>query len=207
MNKSAESYYIDGCGRCSKGGTDDCKVRKWKQELDLLRSIVLECGLEETCKWGHPTYMYRNQNVLLIHCFKEYAAIAFMKGSLLSDENNLLIQQTENVQATRQLRYTATNQIEEQKDLIKAFVCEAIELEKSGAKVELKKTEDFQVPQELTETFKIDPEYQIAFESLTPGRQRGYLLYFAQAKQSNTRSSRISKCRDKIFSGKGWNER
>lgn len=207
MNTDAENYFIDGCGRCSKGGTPDCKVRLWSRELELMRSIALECGLDETSKWGHPTYMFKKHNILLIHCFKDYAAFAFMKGSLLKDEANILIQQTENVQSTRQIRFTNTKEITEKRDVIKAYIFEAIENEKAGLKVEMKKTEEFEFPLELNEIFVEQPDYKTAFEALTPGRQRGYLLHFSQAKQASTRRSRIEKCKSKVLAGKGWNER
>lgn len=207
MNTNAETYFIDGCGRCSKGGTPQCKVRKWSQELELMRSIVLECGLDETSKWGHPTYMFKNHNILLIHCFNDYAAYAFMKGALLRDEKGILVQQTENVQSTRQIRFTNVQQIIDLKDLIKAYIFEAIEIDKTGLKVEMKRTKDYESPIEFDEIFKEQPDYKKAFEALTPGRQRGYLLYFMQAKQSVTRRSRIEKCREKVLAGKGWNER
>lgn len=177
--------------------------KKWKEELTALRAIVLECLLEEDFKWKHPCYTYKGANVVLIHGFKEYCALLFMKGALLKDELGLLYQQTENVQSGRQIRFTSLEEILNLKAELKIYIFDAIEVEKSGAKVATKKTEDFPVPDELKEKWEKDAVFKTAFEALTPGRQRAYLLHFAQAAQSTTRKARIEKYTDRILKGKG----
>lgn len=181
-------------------------VDTWQKELTLLRDIILDCGLTEDYKWMHPCYTYNNKNVVLIHGFKEYCAILFPKGVLLKDTEDILVQQTENVQAARQIRFTNSTQIESLKSTLKAYIFEAIEVEKSGVKVKMKKTSDFNMPEELQQQFKENPELKKAFESLTPGRQKGYLLFFSKPKQSATRTSRIIKNTNKILNGKGLND-
>lgn len=183
------------------------KNEKWQKEILLLRSLVLDCGLEEALKWGVPCYTFQNNNVVLIHVFKEYCALLFHKGALLSDAENILVQQTENVQAARQLRFTNVEEITKQAATIKAYIFEAIEVEKKGLKVEFKETAAFNVPEEFQEMLDKDMVLKIAFESLTPGRQRGYLLHFSGAKQAKTRISRIEKCIPGIMEGKGLNDR
>ncbi|WP_067151502.1 YdeI/OmpD-associated family protein [Pseudotamlana agarivorans] len=182
------------------------KIKNWKEETILLREICLKCGLEEDFKWMHPCYTFQGKNIVLIHGFKEYCALLFHKGALLNDANNLLIQQTENVQSARQIRFINEQEIIDLKAVIKAYVFEAIEVEKVGLEVKMKKTSEYEIPHELEETFKNNPELETAFFNLTPGRQKGYLLYFSQAKQSKTRISRIDKAKPKIFEGKGHNE-
>lgn len=177
--------------------------KRWKDELTALREIVLECLLEEDFKWKHPCYTYKGANVVLIHGFKEYCALLFMKGALLNDELGLLYQQTDNVQSGRQIRFTSLEEILSKRAELKTYVFDAIEVEKSGAKVPTKKTEDFPVPTELIEKWEADASFKQAFEALTPGRQRGYLLHFAQAQQSNTRKARIEKYTERILKGKG----
>lgn len=179
------------------------KDTQWQQEYRKLREIVLECGLEEKLKWGVPCYTINNKNVVLIHGFKEYCALLFHKGALLKDPEGILIQQTENVQAARQIRFTSLEEIEEQEADLKAYIKEAVEVEKSGLKVELKKTAEYEVPEEFQQVLQENPEFKAAFEALTPGRQRGYILYFASPKQSKTRVSRIEKVWDRILEGKG----
>ena len=176
---------------------------KWQKELRYLRELIVSCGFEEELKWKVPCFTYRYKNVVLIHSFKEYCAIAFFKGALLKDDHQLLIQQTEQVQSTRQLRFTSLLEIKKLEKIIKLYLFEAIEIEKAGLSVVLKKTKDYEVPLELTQTFKTDLRFKKAFEALTPGRQRGYLLHFASAKQSPTRLSRIEQCMPKILKGKG----
>ncbi|WP_147676736.1 YdeI/OmpD-associated family protein [Algibacter pacificus] len=183
------------------------KIKNWKEETILLREICLECGLEEDFKWMHPCYTFQGKNIVLIHGFKEYCALLFHKGALLNDANNLLIQQTENVQSARQIRFINKDEIIDLKAVIKAYIFEVIEVEKAGLEVKMKKTSEYEIPQELEEALKNNPELETAFYNLTPGRQRGYLLYFSQAKQSKTRISRIEKSIPKIFKGKGYNER
>ncbi len=183
------------------------KATQWQREYEKLREIVLECGLEEELKWGVPCYTYQQSNVVLIHGFKDYCALLFHKGALLDDADGLLIQQTENVQSARQMRFANLKEITELRSFIQAAIFEAIELEKAGLKVELKKTTEFKIPDELQQILDKDADFRTAFEALTPGRQRGYLLHFSQPKQSKTRTARIEKCRQLIFSGKGWNDR
>jgi uncharacterized protein YdeI (YjbR/CyaY-like superfamily) len=182
------------------------REKKWPNEMRLLRDIVLECDLVEDFKWMHPCYTNNGKNIVLIHGFKEYCALLFHKGALLSDPQNLLIQQTENSQITRQLRFKNVNEIDEQRTTILSYIQEAIENEQAGKEVELKKTADYDFPEELISKFIEDPNYETAFNALTPGRQRGYLLHFSQAKQSKTRMARIEKSRSKILEGKGLND-
>ncbi|WP_420575319.1 YdeI/OmpD-associated family protein [Ekhidna sp.] len=183
------------------------KDTKWKEEYAHLRQIVLGCDLTEELKWGHPCYTFKGDNIVLIHGFKDYCALLFHKGALLKDIEKILVQQTENVQSARQIRFTNIKEIGRFQSTIKAYIYEAIEVEKAGLKVAKKKTKDFPMPDELNAIFEKDPEFKAAFEALTPGRQRGYLLHFSDAKQSSTRTSRIEKAKPRIYEGKGWNER
>lgn len=182
------------------------KVKQWSVELQQLRVILLDCGLKEEFKWKVPCYTYRNKNVVIIHGFKEYCALNFFKGALLKDTDNLLVQQTENSQSTRQIRFTSRKEISELEAIIKTYVFQAIEVEKAGLSVDLKKTADFDVPEELTELFEKDAAFKKAFEALTPGRQKGYLLHFSGAKQSKTRTSRIENYKARIMIGKGFHD-
>lgn len=182
------------------------KPSKWQHEYRKLRSIALDCGITEELKWGVPCYTYNKSNVVLIHGFKDYCALLFHKGALLKDTEDILIQQTENVQAARQLRFTNLDEVLELEPVIKAYIHEAIEVEKAGLKVELKKTKEFDMPEEFRTVLEEDPELKDAFEALTPGRQRAYLLHFSGAKQAKTRMSRIEKCIPQIFNGKGLND-
>ena len=176
---------------------------KWQVEYRKLRNIVLDCGLTEDYKWMHPCYTYRKSNVVLIHGFKEYCALLFHKGALLKDAEGILIRQTENVQAARQIRFTGPQQIAEMESTLKAYIYEAIEVEKAGLKVPLKKTKEFAMPEEFRTKLDQNPTLKTAFEALTPGRQRGYLLYFSQAKQSKTRLARVEKYTPHILGGRG----
>ncbi len=178
----------------------------WREELAALRRIILDCGLEEQLKWGQPCYSLDNKNVVLIHAFKDYCAILFMKGVLLKDEQGVLIQQTENVQSGRHIRFADKREIAAQKDLLKAYIKEAIEIEKSGQKTPRKTTADFPMPDELRARFAKDPDLKEAFAALTPGRQRAYLLHFAGAKQAKTREARIEKYVEAIREGKGLDD-
>lgn len=182
------------------------KNSKWQNEYKKLRSIALSCDLTEELKWGVPCYTFKKTNVVLIHGFKEYCAFLFHKGALLKDTEGILIQQTENVQSARQIRFTNLHEIENMEAVLKAYIFEAIEVEKAGLSFELKKTSEFTMVDEFKEILYSDEELKKAFEALTPGRQRGYLLYFSQAKQSKTRKDRIDKYRDHILSGKGLND-
>ncbi|MEY8732675.1 YdeI family protein [Peribacillus frigoritolerans] len=179
------------------------KAKKWKEEYETLRNIVLDCELTEEFKWMHPCYTFENKNIVLIHGFKEYCALLFHKGALLQDAHGLLIQQTENVQGARQIRFTNVQEIVATESILKAYIHEAIEVEKAGLEVEFKKNEEFIIPEELHNKFDDMPALKTAFEALTPGRKRAYILYFSQAKQSKTRESRIEKYMQKILDGKG----
>lgn len=179
------------------------KAKKWQEEYDRLRMIVLDCGLTEELKWGCPCYTLEDCNIVLIHGFKEYCALLFMKGSLLRDTKGILVQQTENVQAARQIRFTHVEEIDKMEDILKAYIKEAIKVEKAGLKVPLKNTSEFKMPEEFKNVLHGTPALKKAFYALTPGRQRGYLLYFSSAKQSKTREARIEKYIPKILKGKG----
>ncbi|MCO5936262.1 DUF1801 domain-containing protein [Mucilaginibacter sp. RB4R14] len=182
------------------------KDKKWQPEVNKLRSIMLDCGLTEELKWGCPCYTYRDDNIVLIHDFKEYCALLFFKGVLLNDTHGILIQQTENVQAARQIRFTGLEQIVEQEAIIKTYVFEAIEVEKAGLHVEMKKTADFIFAEEFQTKLDGSDELRKAFEALTPGRQKAYLLHFAAPKQAKTREARVDKCIPQIMNGKGLND-
>ncbi|TGK82873.1 hypothetical protein EHQ23_16430 [Leptospira bourretii] len=182
------------------------KIKNWKQEFQILRSIALEMDLQEEIKWGQPCYTLNGQNIFLIHGFKEYFAILFFKGALLKDPKKILIQQTKNVQSARQIRFQSVSEITKLKTIIKSYIKEAIQLEQSGKKVVMKKTSEFEVPEEFLKQLEEDPKLQTAFESLTPGRQRAYLLHFSGAKKSETRKERIEKQIPNILKGKGLND-
>ncbi|WP_138754105.1 YdeI/OmpD-associated family protein [Paenibacillus sinopodophylli] len=179
------------------------KSQKWQEEYRELRGIALDCELTEDFKWMHPCYMFENKNVVLIHGFKEYCAFLFHKGALLKDPHGILIQQTENVQAARQIRFTNVREIVEMESILKAYIYEAIEVERAGLEVSFKKNTEFTIPDELQNMFDETPALKIAFEALTPGRQNAYILYFTAPKQSKTRVSRIEKYIPQIMDGKG----
>jgi uncharacterized protein YdeI (YjbR/CyaY-like superfamily) len=179
------------------------KAKQWQEEIVLLRTIALDCGLNEDLKWGCPCYTFQKNNIVLIHVFKEYCALLFFKGALLQNTSGILVQQTENVQAARQIRFTNTRQITEQEAAVKAHIFEAIEVEKAGLEVVLKKTDQFPMSEEFQTKLNEMPALKKAFYTLTPGRQRGYLLYFSQAKQSKTREARVEKSIPNILNGKG----
>ncbi|AUD02048.1 YdeI/OmpD-associated family protein [Spirosoma pollinicola] len=179
------------------------KAEKWQQEFEKMRMIVLDCGLTEELKWGVPCYTFQGNNIVLIHGFKDYCALLFHKGVLLNDASNLLIQQTENVQAGRQIRFTNLREIVELEPTLKAYIYEAIEVERAGLRVELKKTTEFQTSAEFQHKLDKLPALKAAFEALTPGRQRAYLLHFSAPKQAKTRESRVEKCIPQILNGKG----
>jgi uncharacterized protein YdeI (YjbR/CyaY-like superfamily) len=183
------------------------KSKKWKEEYVKLREIVLDCGLTEEYKWMHPCYTYETKNIVLIHGFKEYCALLFHKGALLQDTNGILIQQTENVQAARQIRFTNVQEIVELETILKSYINEAIQVEKAGLEVTFKKNTEMKIPEELQNKFNELPELKTAFEALTPGRQRAYTLYFSSPKQSKTRESRIEKYQQHILNGKGLNDK
>ncbi|MFN0290776.1 YdeI/OmpD-associated family protein [Pedobacter helvus] len=181
-------------------------TEKWKEEFEALRAIILECGLTEELKWGQPCYTLHKSNIVLIHGFKEYCALLFFKGALLSNADGLLIQQTDHVQSARQIRFANPKEIWSAKQQIKNYIFEAIEVEKAGLKVEMRKTADFEVAAEFQEKLDALPALKIAFEALTPGRQRAYLFHFSEAKQSKTRAARVEKYTPQILSGKGIND-
>jgi len=182
------------------------KAKKWKEEYEKLRNIVLDCELTEEFKWMHPCYTYEKKNIVLIHGFKEYCALLFHKGALLQDSHGILIRQSENVQAARQIRFTNVQEIIEMEPFLKAYIYEAIDVEKAGLGVKFKETTEYIIPDELQHKFNEIPALKTAFEELTPGRQRAYLLYFSQPKQSKTRESRVEKYMQQILNGKGLND-
>ncbi len=182
------------------------KSGKWHDEIEKLRTIILNIQLTEELKWGVPCYTFENSNIVLIHEFNDYCAILFFKGALLKDPNKILIQQTENVQSARQIRFRNIREINELEPVVISYIFEAIEVEKSGLEVNFKKTTEFHIPEELNQKFDEFPALKTAFEALTPGRQRGYILYFSAPKQSKTRVSRVEKYIPQIMSGKGLND-
>ena len=182
------------------------KAKKWQEEYEQLRTLTLDYGLTEELKWGCPCYTFQKTNIVLIHGFKEYCALLFMKGALLKDVKGILVQQTENVQAARQIRFTSVKEIVKMKTIIKAYIKEAIELEIAGLKVELKKPTEFEIAEEFQNVLDDNPKLKTAFYNLTPGRQRGYILHFSSPKQAKTREARIEKCMQKILYGKGLDD-
>jgi len=182
------------------------QAKTWQKELGQLRKIVLQCGLTEELKWGTPCYTFQKSNIVLIHVFKEYCAFLFFKGALLRDTNKILIQQTENVQAARQVRFTNVETVITLEPILKAYIFEAIEIEKAGLKVDLKKTTDFAMADEFQDRLDKLPALKTAFEALTPGRQRAYMLHFSAPKQAKTRASRVEKWIPQILNGKGLND-
>ncbi len=204
MNQ-VDTYLEEGCGRCSYYRTPDCKVHTWKEIIIQLRKILLSCGLKEEYKWSQPCYTYEGSNVLIATAFKDYAALAFFKGSLLKDPNNILVAPGEHSQASRLAKFTDIEQVENLDDVLRAYIFEAIDLEKTGKQLEFKKDPE-PIPAELQAKFDQMPELKTAFEALTPGRQRGYIIHFTQPKQSKTRESRIEKCVEKILRGEGFHD-
>ena len=192
MEKNIESYFST--------------PKKWQKEIQEMRAIALDCNLTETFKWGHPCYTLNNNNIVLIHEFKSYCAYLFFKGALIQDEKGLLIQQSENVQAARQIRFTHVDEIIKLKKVLKAYIFEAIAIEKAGLKVALKETAAYTIPEEFQQVLDKQKKVHKAFYTLTPGRQRAYLLHFAAPKQSKTRVARIEKCLPLILSGLGLND-
>jgi uncharacterized protein YdeI (YjbR/CyaY-like superfamily) len=181
------------------------KDKKWQEELEKLRMIILDCQLTEELKWGVPCYTFQKSNIVLIYVFKEYCALLFFKGALLNDTNGILIKQTKNTQAGRQIRFTNVREIVEMETILKAYIYEAIEVEKAGLKVNFKKTTEFIIPEEFQNKLDEIPALKTAFDALTPGRQRTYILYFSEPKQSTTRESRVEKCMQQILNGMGLN--
>lgn len=182
------------------------KAGKWREAVEQLRTIVLDCQLIEELKWGCPCYTFQKKNIVLIHAFKDYCALLFFKGSLLKDEGGILVQQTENVQAARQIRFTSVDEIMKKKRIVQAYIYQAVEVEEAGSKVEMKKTTAFTMPEEFQMELDKNTALKSAFDALTPGRQRAYLLHFSAPKQAKTRVARIEKCTPQILAGKGLND-
>ncbi|HOI32432.1 MAG TPA: DUF1801 domain-containing protein [Bacteroidales bacterium] len=205
MNPLVDQYLVNGCMRCELGGTPHCKVHNWTAELHLLRDIVLASGLMEELKWGVPCYTLNGKNVLNISALKHSVVIGFFKGALLQDEHDLLKKPGENSRFTRLMKFTSTSQITANEEEIRDFIKQAIRIEQDGLKVNVAENA-ISIPGELLQTFESDPLLKKAYYSLTPGRQRGYALYFSQAKQSKTRLARIEKYKDKILRGEGLHD-
>lgn len=193
-----DAYLSEGCMRCKLGGTPNCKVHSWQEELKILRTILLDCGLTEELKWSQPCYTYQKRNIVIMAAFKEYCAINFVKGSMLKDTNGILIKHT---QVGRQIRFTNVRDIVEMEPILKAYIYEAIEVEKSGVKPHVEKNPE-PIPEEFQNKLDEIPALKTAFEALTPGRQRAYIIYFSAPKQSKTRESRIEKYMQQILDGK-----
>ncbi|WP_108247330.1 YdeI/OmpD-associated family protein [Muricauda brasiliensis] len=206
MNPEIDSYLQEGCGRCSLGGTPQCKVHSWQQELKYLRQLVLSCGLTEELKWSVPCYTHNGHVIAMVAAFKENAILSFFKGALLKDENGILKKPGKNSQAGRVIRFTNIEEIIALEDVLKTYIFEALEVNEQGKKVTYKNIRDYEVPEEFQERLDADADLKEAFEALTPGRQKGYLLYFAGAKQSKTRVSRVEKYIPKILKGLGFHD-
>ncbi len=205
MNSGVDQYLEIGCGRCPLVGTPDCKVNFWRSELIALRDIILKSGLKEGIKWSNPCYTFDGKNILMLSALKNHALIGFFKGSLINDTHGILVSPGKNSQADRRLVYTDVVTVLDQEPIILEYIQQAVEVEKAGLKVEYKK-EPEPLPEELILVFEEEPELKLAFQKLTPGRQRGYILHFSQPKQPKTRFSRIEKAIPKIIMGKGINE-
>lgn len=206
MNQTVDNYLLEGCGRCHLGGTPDCKVHKWSSILKSLRTIVLGCGLVEETKWGVPCYTFQDRNVLLLSAFKEYCAVSFFKGVLLDDPKKILEKPGQHSQAVRLIKITNIEKIGVVETELRAYIHEAIEVEKLGLKVPFKKSNG-PIPEELAAKFEEDITFKTAFDALTPGRQRAYIIHFSTPKQSKTRESRIDKSVEKILNGEGINDK
>ena len=206
-NSTVDDYLAQGCGGCPLYDTPECKVHFWTKELQLLRSIALDCGLTEEVKWDIPCYTWNKKNIVLLGAFKENCVLSFFKGMLLRDEYNILEKPGEHTQSVKLVRFTSVDRVVQLEAILREYLFEAIEIEKAGLKVVLKKTEEYEVVEEFTEAMKQVKGLKTAFEQLTPGRQRGYLLHFSQAKQSKTRQERVEKCIPKILAGKGFADR
>lgn len=206
MNPKVDRYFMEGCGRCHLVGTPECKVHSWHEPMEHVRMILLDIGLKEDYKWSQPCYTFENKNLVILSAFKNYGVLSFFKGALLKDPHKILKKPGENSQAGRMIQFTSVQEVLDMEPIIRAYIKEAIEVEKAGLKVAFKKDPE-PVPEELQNKFDADPAFKAAFESLTPGRQRGYILYFAAAKQPKTREARIEKYVEKILSGKGFHDR
>lgn len=206
MNPNVDRYLIDGCMRCKLGATPACKVNTWRTELETLRHIVLQTGLTEEVKWGVPCYTYETKNIVMVSAFKEFACLSFFKGALIDDPHALMQKAGESSQSARLVKFTSTQQILEKEEILKDYIAKAIAIEKEGRKVVFAKNPE-PLPDELTEVFGKDVALKNAFYALTPGRQRGYIIYISQPKQSQSRYNRIEKCRSKIENGEGLNDK
>jgi len=206
-NPKIDNYVAIGCGRCALGGTPECKVHKWTEELETMRDILRNCNLKEELKWSVPCYTIEGKNIVILAAFKDYCSISFFKGALLKDTAGVLVSPGENSQAVRMFRFTKVEQITAMEPLIRAYLEEAIEIEKAGFKVDFNRKKEARLPEELLKKMEDDPDLKKAFEALTPGRQRGYCLFFKQPKQSTTRLARIEKCISRIKTGKGLHDR
>jgi uncharacterized protein YdeI (YjbR/CyaY-like superfamily) len=206
MNPHIDNFLAEGCGRCPLVGTPDCKVQTWKAEIKQLRAILLDTELLEEYKWSQPCYTYNGANIVILSCLKDYALIGFFKGALLKDEHKVLIKPGKNSQADRRLKFTTGEQVLAIESIIRAYVAEAIAIEKAGLSIRYKKSPE-PMPEELIKALEADADFKQAFEALTPGRQRGYILYFSGAKQSKTRTARIEKHWQNILDGKGIHDR
>lgn len=206
MNPKIDHYLQEGCGRCPLGGTPECKVHDWRQELELLREIVLACGLTEELKWKVPCYTIDGANVAIVSAFKSHATISFFKGALLKDSHGILESPGENSQATRVIRFTSVDAVRRMTPALKETIREAIQIEQSGLKVQFKAKDELVIPEELERKFDALPALRSAWHALTPGRQRGYILYFSAAKQAKTRESRIEKHAPSILEGRGLHD-
>jgi uncharacterized protein YdeI (YjbR/CyaY-like superfamily) len=205
-NPQVDDFFARGCGRCALFETPQCRVHTWQEEMQTLRDILIDAGLTEERKWGNPCYTWNGKNVVMMGALKEYCSLGFFKGVLLKDPKKLLVAAGENSQAARQLRYTDVTEIARRKKDIAGLISEAIEIESSGKKVAFKATNEFAIPEELRDKFAEAPAFEKAFYALTPGRQRGYLLHFAEPKQSSTRKSRIEKYEEQIMRGVGLHD-
>lgn len=206
MNPGVDHYLAEGCGRCALGGTPDCKVHKWTNELKQLRVLLLECGLTEEIKWSMPVYTYQKNNIVMLAAFKDFVSISFFKGSLLKDTKGILEKAGENSQIARLIKFTALRDITKLAPIIKTHIYEAIEIEKAGLKVPRKELSEADIPVEFQQKMDAMPALKKAFQALTPGRQRGYLIFFSAPKQNKTREARIEKCLDQILMGKGMQD-
>lgn len=206
MNPQVDNYFVEGCGRCPLVGTPDCKVNSWRDGMLQLRAILLDCGLTEELKWKQPCYTFQGNNIVILGALKNFYSLGFFKGALLKDPGGVLTAPGQNSQAVRQIRFTKAEEIGKLESVIRAFVKEAVELEKAGRKVQFKNNPE-PVPEELQQKLDEDHVFRTAFQALTPGRQRGYILYFSAPKQSKTRVSRIEKYLPRILEGKGFHDR
>lgn len=206
INPAVDAYLNDGCGRCAYFKTPQCKVHSWSEELKQLRRIAIECGLQEELKWSQPCYTSQKKNILMVTAFKAYASLAFFKGALLSDPQGILIAAGEHSQSSRQLRFASVKEIIDLEPILKEYIVEAVRVEQAGLNVKLHAKTD-PIPEELQQKLNENQAFRMAFEALTPGRQRGYKLYFSQPKKPLTRITRIEKYMDKILNGEGLNDR